>query len=265
MALGSDRLRSIVESILLISPQPVPIARLIEVIQIEDAQTEEGEIRDAVSKLLETYQNPDRAVARGIRVDEVAGGLQLRTTAENAQFVRRFLAAKPQRLTKASLETLSIIAYRQPCTKPEVEAIRGVDAGAAIRNLLDRELIKILGKREEVGRPIIYGTTPYFLEFFGLKTLTELPSLREYHDLEPEHQAQVDELEEQQTSIRDLAVAASALVEPDEADPELTALDDAVKRVDEVKAASDASLAPKDQKTDNQEADSPGAPPPDGA
>jgi segregation and condensation protein B len=81
-------------------------------------------------------------------------------------------------------------------TKPEVEAIRGVDIGAAIKGLLERDLIKIIGKREEVGRPIIYGTTPAFLEFFGLKTLAELPTLREYHELDEEHQKEVDITEE---------------------------------------------------------------------
>ncbi|MEM6862135.1 MAG: SMC-Scp complex subunit ScpB [Myxococcota bacterium] len=245
MALGADRLRSIIESILMLAPEPVPVARLVEVIQIEDAQTEAEDVRAAIAELVAQYRDPDRQIARGMRVDEVAGGLQYRTTPENAQFARRFLAAKPQRLSKASLETLSIIAYRQPCTKPEVESVRGVDATAAMRNLLERDLVKILGKREEVGRPIIYGTTPYFLEFFGLKTLNELPSLREYHELDIENQAQVDELDEARgPSIRDLAAAASTLVEPDEADPDLDALEAAVKVAEKAKQSSDVALEP---------------------
>jgi segregation and condensation protein B len=243
MALAPERLRSIIESLLLISPEPVPVARIVEVVLIEDPQTTDADVKAAIAELLEAYGDPERPVARGIRVDEVAGGLQLRTTAENAQFVRRFLAAKPARLTKASLETLSIIAYRQPCTKPEVETVRGVDAGAAIRSLLDRDLIRILGKRDEIGRPIIYGTTEYFLEFFGLKSLAELPTLREFHELDAEHQEQVDALDDGQPSIQELAAAASFLVDRD-ADPDLEALDEAVQTVDRVKESVDGIFRP---------------------
>jgi segregation and condensation protein B len=243
MALAPERLRSIIESLLLISPEPVPVARIVEVVLIEDPQTTDADVKAAIAELLEAYGDPERPVARGIRVDEVAGGLHLRTTAENAQFVRRFLAAKPARLTKASLETLSIIAYRQPCTKPEVETVRGVDAGAAIRSLLDRDLIRILGKRDEIGRPIIYGTTEYFLEFFGLKSLAELPTLREFHELDAEHQEQVDALDDGQPSIQELAAAASFLVDRD-ADPDLEALDEAVQTVDRVKESVDGIFRP---------------------
>jgi segregation and condensation protein B len=244
VALGEERLRSIVESLLLISADPVPVARLVEVIRIEDPQTEEDTIRAAIGSLVEHYANAERPLARGFRVDEVAGGLQYRTTPENAQYVRRYLAAKPQRLTKAALETLAIIAYRQPVTKPEVEAIRGVDVGAALKGLLERDLIKILGKRDEVGRPIIYGTTTAFLEFFGLKALGELPTLREYHELDDEHQKEVDALGgEEKQSVADLAAAASFLVERRE-DPELDALDAAVADVDRVKKTADDALDP---------------------
>ncbi len=259
MALAVDRLRSIVESLLLISPDPIPVARIVEVIRIEDPQTTDDDVKQAVASILETYGDPDRPLARGVRIDEVAGGLQFRTTPENAQFVRRFLAAKPQRLTKASLETLSIIAYRQPCTKPEVESVRGVDAGAAIRSLLDRDLIRILGKREEIGRPIIYGTTETFLEFFGLKTLAELPTLREYHELEPESQEQVDALEAGQPSIQELAAAASFLVDrQDESD--LDALDAAVKTADRVRHTVDEVLAPPAAETSETPNDPPTEP-----
>lgn len=232
------------ESLLLISPEPLPVARLVEVIRIEDPKTEEDVIRQAISALVERYQDAERPIGRGFRIDEVGGGLQYRTTPENAQYVRRYLAAKPQRLTKAALETLAIIAYRQPVTKPEVEAIRGVDVGAAIKGLLERDFIKILGKRDEVGRPIIYGTTPSFLEFFGLKTLTELPTLREYHELDDEHQKEVDALGgEDKQSVADLAAAASFLVDRPE-DPELEAFDQAVADVERVKKSADDVLDP---------------------
>lgn len=239
MALAEDRIRSIIESILLTSPDPVPTGRLIEVIRIEDPATEEAQVKTAIKGLLAQYEGSDRSIGRGFRVEEVAGGLQLRTVAENAQYVRRFLAAKPQRLSKAALETLSIIAYRQPCTKPEVEAIRGVDVGAALKNLLDRDFIRILGKRDEVGRPILYGTTDNFLQFFGLRALGELPTLREYTELDEEHQKEVDAL-----SVADLAAVASNLVEVRE-DADLQALDKAVEAADRVRRETDEVLSPK--------------------
>jgi segregation and condensation protein B len=257
MALGEARLRSIVESLLMISPEPLPVARLIEVIRIEDPQTEEEAIKAAINGLLGAYGDADRPVARGFRIEEIAGALQLRTVAENAQYVRRYLSAKPQRLSKASLETLAIIAYRQPVSKPEVEAIRGVDVGAAIKNLLERDMIKILGKRDEVGRPIIYGTTKAFLEFFGLRSLAELPTLREYHELDEEHQAEVDQLDEgKKTSIAELAQAASFMVDRID-DPDLKTLDEAVKDADRVgKAASEVLNPPKPEGAEGADAPS---------
>jgi segregation and condensation protein B len=241
MALGEERLHSVIESLVMLSPEPISVARLIEVIRIEDPHTEEDAIKGAVQSLLEKYQAA-RPIARGFRIEEVAGGLQFRTVAENAQYVRRFLAAKPNKLTKAALETLSIIGYRQPVTKPEIEAIRGVDVGAALKSLLERDLIKIIGKREEVGRPIIYGTTPYFLEFFGLKSLAELPTLREYHELDEEHQKEVDALEVvERPKISDLVAAASFLVERED-DPDLDALDKAVQDADRVRRVTEEVL-----------------------
>ncbi|MEL6183503.1 MAG: SMC-Scp complex subunit ScpB [Myxococcota bacterium] len=243
MALGDERLRSIVESLLLISPDPVPVSRLVEVVRIEDPHTEEEAVRNAIDALIEAYSASDRPLARGFRVEEVAGGLQLRTVAENAPFVRRYLAAKPQRLSRAALETLAIVAYRQPVTKPEIEAIRGVDAGAALRSLLDRELVKIVGKKDEVGRPLIYGTTPFFLEFFTLKSLGELPTLREFHELDEASTEEVSALEGGAPTVQELAEAAQFLVERDD-DPDLDALDAAVKAADAAKKAAELALDP---------------------
>lgn len=240
MALGEDRLRSIVESLLLISPDPIPVARMVEVIRIEDPTTEEEAIRDAIKALLSGYAQPDRPLARGYRVEDVSGGLQLRTVAENGPYVRRFLAARPQKLSRAALETLAIIAYRQPVTKPEVEAIRGVDAGAGLRTLLERDLVKIVGKRDEVGRPLIYGTTDAFLELFTLKSLSELPTLREFHELDELSLEEVG-ASDGGPSVAELAGTAKQLVErQDEA--ELDALDEAVRAADAAKAAAEAAL-----------------------
>lgn len=246
MAQSESRLCSIIESMLLVSAEALPISRIVEVIQSEDRTTKEEKIKQALDALKKKYSNAERALGQGIRLEEVDGGLQMRTTSENAQFVRRLLAMRPQRLTKPALETLAIIAYRQPCTKPEIENVRGVDVGSTLKALLERDLVRILGKKEEVGRPMLYGTTRAFLELFGLRSLAALPTLREYHELDPSHQEQVDELYELEKvdTLQDLAATAEFLSERDH-DPDFDALDDAVKNVDEVRKTTDQVLNPK--------------------
>jgi segregation and condensation protein B len=107
--------------------------------------------------------------------------------------VTKLVAGKPQRLSRAMLEALAIIAYRQPITRPEIDEIRGVDCGPVLKTLLDRGFVRILGKKEDVGRPMLYGTTPEFLKTFSLKDLSELPTLQEFHELSEQQMASVDE------------------------------------------------------------------------
>lgn len=254
MALTIERLRSVIESMLLVSSEPLPLPRVVEVVQGEDPEISPEQVKEAVDSLIAAYSEPERALARGFRVEDVGGGIQLRSTPENGPFLRRLLSARPQKLTRAALETLAIIAYRQPVTKPEVETIRGVDVGATLKALLDRDLIRIIGKKEEVGRPILYGTTKKFLELFGLKSLAALPTLREYHELDETHQKQVDELYESDKrgpSISDLAAAAEFLVERQH-DPDLDELDRAMATVEQAGRSTAEVLDPK-------------APPPDAA
>ena len=122
--------------------------------------------------------------ARGVMLEEVAGGYQLRTPKEHALYVRKLLAAKPPRLSRPLLETLAIIAYRQPVTRPEIEQLRGVDSGGVLETLLERRLVRIAGRKEAPGRPIMYATSPEFLEVFGLRDLESLPDLEEFKELE---------------------------------------------------------------------------------
>lgn len=177
--LTENQVRNVLESVLFVAPEPLTLDQLFEATGIERERLQQG---------LEALQGERREGLSGVVVHEVSGGWQLRTAPESSEFVRRFLKVKPQRLTRAALETMAIIAYRQPVTRPEIEDIRGVDSGAVLKALLDRRLIKIVGKKEEVGRPILYGTTKEFLEFFALKDLNALPTLREFHELTEEHQ-----------------------------------------------------------------------------
>jgi segregation and condensation protein B len=135
------------------------------------------EVRELLADLKTEYQ------PRGIQLDEVAGGWIFRTSSAYAPFVRDLTKQKPVRLSRAQVETLAILAYRQPVTRPEIDEIRGVDSGPVLKVLLERDLVRILGKKDEPGRPLIYGTTTAFLEFFGLKSLKDLPTLREFTEL----------------------------------------------------------------------------------
>src|SRR5439155_8762727 len=131
--------------------------------------------------------------ARGVHLFDLGGRWQLRTDPSIGAYVRRMLQVKPMRLTRAALETLAIVAYRQPVTRPEIEDLRGVDCGAVTKALLERKLIRILGKKDEPGRPLLYGTSKEFLELFNLRDLTQLPTLREFQELSEESRKIVEE------------------------------------------------------------------------
>ncbi len=165
------RLRSILESLLFAAGDPVSLARIVQILPGYGRR----DVVRALNELAEEYARD----ARGFRLQQVAGGYQLRTSRGNAEFVKALLAQRPVRLTRAALETLAVIAYRQPVTRPEIEAIRGVDVDAVLTTLLDRHLARVLGRKDVVGRPLLYGTTPEFLETFGLKDLSSLPKLEE--------------------------------------------------------------------------------------
>jgi segregation and condensation protein B len=170
-AAAPKRLKSILESLLFAVSEPVPIGRLGQILP----GYERREIVRALAELAEEYQRDER----GFRLQQVAGGYQLRTPRANAEFVKALLQQRPARLSRAALETLAVIAYRQPVTRPEIEAIRGVDVDAVLTTLSDRRLIRVLGRKDVPGRPLLYGTTPEFLETFGLKDLAALPTLEE--------------------------------------------------------------------------------------
>jgi len=174
---GLPRLESIIESVLFAAGTPVGLRRLV---QLLDGPTSK-EVVAAIARLQQQYDG----IGRGLRLVEVAGGYQFRTAPENADWVRTLLREKPTRIGRATLETLAIIAYKQPVTRAEIEAIRGVDVEGALASLLTKRLIKIAGRKETVGRPLLYVTTPEFLEVFGLRDLNDLPTIKELPSGEP--------------------------------------------------------------------------------
>lgn len=167
--------RGVIEALLFVAEEPLPLAKLQEVLGDDDPAATEATIRELALSLEEA--------GRGLMVQEVAGGFRLATRPEAHDWIQRLQEIRPTRLSRAALETLAIIAYKQPITRAEIEAIRGVAADGVLRTLLERGLIRLLGRKAEAGRPILYGTSNTFLEHFGFKGLGDLPSLREIDEL----------------------------------------------------------------------------------
>ncbi len=171
--------RRLIEGLIFASPEPLSVKRITHLVPGCDAQGVHAHLR----VLNEQYEAEQRA----FRLEKVAGGYQLRTIEALAPALRALRPTPPMRLSKAALETLAIVAYRQPITRAEIENIRGVDAGPVVRSLLEREMVRIAGHREVPGRPILYATTKRFLEVLGLNSLGDLPTLREIDELLAEH------------------------------------------------------------------------------
>lgn len=166
-----EELRHIIEALLFVSDTPLSVRRIQEILDLRETFP----VREALFELASDYDTRKG----GFYLCEVAGGYQLRTRPEYRDWIRRMLQSKPARLSRASLETLAIIAYKQPVIRSDIDYIRGVDSGGILRILLERKLIRVMGRREIPGRPMIYGTTQKFLEMFDLKDLKDLPSPKE--------------------------------------------------------------------------------------
>ena len=169
-----DEIKNIVESLLFVAEEPLTVERLTKIISGSQA----GQLRQALEELEAEYE----ARQGGFFLNQVAGGYQFRTRPEHMEWIKRLLQPKPLHLSKAALETLAIIAYKQPVIRSDVEHIRGVDCGGVLRALLERKFIRVLGRRELPGRPLIYATTKRFLEVFGLKNLEDLPTPKEIEE-----------------------------------------------------------------------------------
>ncbi len=174
-------LKGIVEAVLFVSGEPISVERLQGVM--------EGVSRAELMSALRAIQTDYAADGRGLQVVEVAGGLQIATRPDCAPWVKRLEKAKAgARLSRSAMETLAIVAYKQPLVRAEIEQIRGVDTAGVLKTLLDRRLIRIVGRKDIPGRPIMYGTTKQFLQAFGLKDLGGLPALRDIKDLKEAEQ-----------------------------------------------------------------------------
>jgi segregation and condensation protein B len=174
-ARGIGEIISIVEALIFVADEPLSVKTLAEVLD-EDRET----VQAAVEELAEEYEQRES----GLQIREIAGGWQISTRTQFHEEIRKFLKTRPSaKLSLAALETLAVIAYKQPATVPEILEIRGVQSASAIKTLLDKRLIVAKGRKETVGRPMQYGTSKDFLIQFGLKDLSELPSIEDFEDL----------------------------------------------------------------------------------
>ena len=165
------------EALIFAADGPIKAERMAEALDVPLA-----DIREAIEALEVDYAERPR----GFFLQEVAGGYQLRTRPEYADYLRKLGRSRPFRFSRPALESLAIIAYRQPVTRSEIEYLRGVDSGSVLKTLLEKRLVRILGKKDVPGKPMIYGTTREFLELFGLPDLSSLPTLSEFSELAPD-------------------------------------------------------------------------------
>lgn len=172
----SNLLKSVIEALLFISEKPLVLEQVKEVLEGLDTMA----IRDLILQLKSEYEQRNS----GIRIAEIAGGFQMLTSENYADYIKKFYKLRhKERLSGPSLETLAVIAYKQPVTRMEIESIRGVNVDGVINTLQEKGLIRIAGRKDVLGRPFVYGTTRQFLEYFGLKSLDELPKMEDFSSL----------------------------------------------------------------------------------
>lgn len=230
-ALSDQRaLKGILEALLFVTAEPIPVTRFQALLGAVTKQ----DVDDALAGLAQDYEQE----GRGLQLAEVAGGYRLVTKAEFAPWLKRLEKVKaPSKLSRSAVESLAIIAYKQPIVRAEVEQIRGVETSGVIRTLLERKLVRIVGRKEEPGRPIMYGTTKFFLEHFGLRDLSQLPPLREFKELGESEQAMLP--------IEDMVVVDGASVPQDTASSDEGFREDRAEPVALPESGDDAAQAPE--------------------
>lgn len=184
-----EKIKAVIEALIFASDIPLSP----EKIRVVLPEAEKTEIKEIIDQLVTEYNERQG----GISLQEVAGGFQFRTNAEISQWIKKLKITKPHALSPQAMETLAIVAYKQPIVKSEIEDIRGVDVGGPLKGLLERKLIRIVGRKDVPGKPIIYGTTRKFLEVFNLKDIMDLPNLRELKELNRQQEQVELEIEEE--------------------------------------------------------------------
>lgn len=180
---------AIIEGLIFASPEPISAQRIVEIVSEKCPEITPQQVQETLNYLENIYSDHRREFGRGFELVTQSGGYVFRTVAYAKEYIQSHLQDKPQKLSPAQLEVLSIVAYRQPITRFMVEEVRGVDCSSSIKRLLSLKLLKILGKAEGMGKPLLYGTTKEFLELFSLNSLRDLPTLNEYRELDKDSEA----------------------------------------------------------------------------
>lgn len=234
------QLKSAIEAVVFAAGRPVTAGELHDLARalIPDREVEGAEIKSALSELSQEWQSRQR----GFVLEEVAGGYEFRSVPEYAPWIMLLNQSRPQRLSIPALESLAVIAYRQPVTRAELEALRGVDCAGVIKSLGDRGLLRVIGRKEEPGRPLLYGTTRAFLELFNLNDLGDLPPLKEFEERIKEKAQEPLVL-----SVADLASSPQDLMDLECSDREaLEDLESTLADLKEVEKTYQEPVPPKD-------------------
>ncbi len=182
-----QHIKGVVESLLFVNERPVTLEQIKKVLETVSG----SDLKKAIASLQDEYE----ARKSGVMIVEIAGGYQMLSNPSYASYLRSFYKTKhKEKLSKPALESMAIIAYKQPVTRSDIELIRGVNSDGVVAHLLNKELIKVIGRKDVPGRPFLYGTTKQFLEYFGLKSLDDLPTLEEFPTLQPAAESDMDQV-----------------------------------------------------------------------
>ncbi len=233
-----ENLIQLIEALIFASDTPLSARKIKEVLELES----EKEIRKSIAQINEAYQKNQSPLT----IIEVAGGFQIVTRDAFAPWIKKLYRSRSAgHLTQRALETLAIIAYKQPLTKQEIEGIRGVNSDAVLRTLIERNLITITGRKKAPGNPLLYGTTKQFLEYFGLKSLKDLPKLREIDELlksDDKFLESLDQVALQQMYPEELGLTS------------MRSTDDAEQKEEPSETGSSSPQEPKEDETSNHDA-----------
>ncbi|VAW55130.1 Segregation and condensation protein B [hydrothermal vent metagenome] len=244
------KLKNILEAVLLGADRTLTVVHMEGLFELDEERPTRDEIRKALHEMADDYET------RGYELKQVASGFRLQVRQEYATWVGRLWEEKPARYTRALLETMSLIAYRQPITRGEIEEVRGVSVSSnIIKTLMERDWIKVLGHKDVPGKPTLYGTTKEFLDYFNLKTLDQLPTLAEIKDLESIHpELELDDdantdantsndLEKPDENLKDDDIDNASDASTDDTSMEANSIDESVNEVDAAESELDDEIA----------------------
>jgi segregation and condensation protein B len=238
VSLSMNTLSSLLEALIFASKEPIGSDKMLETLLAAGHEFSLKDIKSALKKIEEAWANPLRTHGLGFTLRRIAQAYAFVSIPEHAEEIKKLIEAKPIELSKAQSEVLAIVAYRQPLTRVDIDEIRGVDSSSALKKLMQVKLLKILGKSEGLGRPLLYGTTREFLEFFALNSLNDLPSLKHYESLSSNEEEGSDEHKD--VTFKDLFIPSDSTKSEVErlSEEALESLDNALNNIENVEKST---------------------------